>query len=84
MLKVTVKPVAVGVKPVTARPRVVIAAVEPVTSGGVVRLARSLTVRVWLPPVLRVTLKTPTPLVSVASAGKTALVSLLVKCTLPP
>ena len=36
-----------------------------------------------VPAVLRVTSKVPTPLASVASAGRTAWPSLLVKCTVP-
>ncbi len=43
----------------------------------------SVAVIVWLPAVSSVTLKVPTPLVSVASAGKDAAASLLVKCTIP-
>ncbi len=43
----------------------------------------SVAVIVWLPAVSRVTLKVPTPSVTVASAGKYAPASLLVKCTVP-
>jgi hypothetical protein len=46
-------------------------------------LAVSVAVSVWLPVVLSVALKVPTPLVSVLFAGSTACASLLVKCTVP-
>ena len=43
----------------------------------------SVAVSVWLPAVLRVALKVPMPFVSVLLAGRTARLSLLVKCTVP-
>ena len=43
----------------------------------------SVAVSVWLPAVCRVALKTPTLLVKVASAGKVAAASLLLKWTVP-
>jgi len=43
----------------------------------------SVAVIVWLPAVLSVALKVPVPLVSVLLAGRLALPSLLVKCTVP-
>ena len=43
----------------------------------------SVAVSVWTPAVFNVTLKVPTPLVSVALAGKTAAASPLVKWTVP-
>ena len=43
----------------------------------------SATDTVWLPTVLNVTLKVPWPLVSDASAGRRAALSLLVKWTVP-
>jgi hypothetical protein len=60
LLKVTVKPVAVGVKAVTTRPRVIMAPLEPVMVGFVEVV--SVAVIVWLPPVLSVALKLWTPL----------------------
>ena len=45
--------------------------------------AASVAVIVWLPAVFSVTLNVPTPLVSVALAGKTAAGSLLVNWTVP-
>src|SRR5262249_53698954 len=60
LLKATLKPVAVGVKAVTTRPRVVMALLVPVMVGFVEVV--SVAVIVWLPPVFRVTLKAWTPL----------------------
>ena len=44
----------------------------------------SVAVMVWLPAVRKVALKLAVPLVKVLLAGKVALPSLLVKCTVPP
>jgi hypothetical protein len=46
-------------------------------------VARSVAVIVWLPPVLRVALKVPVPLVSMLLAGKIAVPSVLVNWTVP-
>ena len=54
------KPVAVGVKEVTTRPRVVMAGLMPVIVGFVAVV--SVAVIVLLPPVASVTLKVCTPL----------------------
>ena len=51
----------------------------PVIAGVTVSLA----VSVWLPAVFSVALNVPTPLVRVASAGKTAAPSVEVKWTMP-
>ena len=77
--KVAMKPVVVGVRPVTVRPRVAMALLVPV----IVAVATSVAVRVWLPSDLKVALKTPTPLVKVALPGSVAAASLLVKWTVP-
>ncbi len=46
-------------------------------------LTVSVAVMVWLPTVSKVSLKLPTPLVSVMLAGSTAWPSVEVKCTVP-
>ena len=48
-----------------------------------VALTVSVAVIAWVPAVFRVALNEPVPLVSVVSAGRTAWLSLLVKCTVP-
>ena len=73
------KPVGVGIRLVTVRPRVAMVLLVPVIAA----VATSVAVSVWLPGDLRVALKTPTPLVSVELPGRAALASLLVKWTVP-
>ncbi len=70
---------ALTLKCVAAAAATAIVLLVPVIEEVVVSVA----VMVWLPAVSKVTLKVPTPLVSVASAGKDAPASLLVKCTVP-
>ena len=82
LLKVAVKPVNVGVKDVTVRPRTAMAVLVPEMMG--LTDKESVAVIVWLPAVFSVTAKTLTPPVRVESAGRLALASLLVKCTWPP
>src|SRR5438132_4291551 len=60
LLNVAVKPVAVGVKAVTTKPRVVMALLVPVMVGFVEVI--SVAVILWLPPVLSVVLNVCTPL----------------------
>ncbi len=69
-MKVTAKPVKVGVKLVTTKPRVVMALLLPV----ILPLLVSVAVRNWLPIVPRVTLKTPTPPASTLLLGTTTAV----------
>ena len=63
--KVATKPVDVGVRLVTVRPRLAMVLLVPV----MLAVATSVAVIVWLPGELKVALKTPTPSVSVALPG---------------
>ncbi len=76
---VATKPVDVGVRLVTVRPRVTMMLLVPV----IVAALTSVAVSVWLPGDASVTPKTPAPFVSVALAGSKALPSLLVNWTVP-
>ena len=77
--KMATKPVGVGVRLVTVRPRVAMVLLVPV----IVAVVTSVAVMVWLPSELKVALKTPTPLVNVVLPGSVAAASLLVKWTVP-
>src|SRR5579862_2122245 len=81
-----VKPVGVGVKPVTTSPRVGIGPLEPPIVAGTLclPLPLALAVIVCVPGVINVALKTPNPATNVAgSPGNSAAVSLLAKSTVP-
>ena len=77
---VATKPVDVGVRLATVRPRLTMALLVPV----MLLVTESVTVIVWLPGDLSTSVaKLPVPPVRVELTGKTALASVLVKCTVP-
>ena len=72
------KPLGVGVKAVTIRPRTAMAAPVPASARPTL-----VAVRVWLPVVASVAVKTPLPPARVVLGGSAAALSLLVKWTVP-
>src|SRR5262245_1530251 len=66
-----------------AGPRVATAVGLLLTARLTACVSAAVTINTWLATVSNVTLKTPAPLLSVASAGSTAWLSLLVKWTVP-
>ena len=82
MLNAAVKPVAVLFKDVTVKPEVAMAALVPVIVMGLDDSA-SVAVIVWLPAVFKVMGNVPIPALNVASPGRVALASLLLRWTLP-
>ena len=79
LVEVAMKPVDVGVRLVTVRPRVAMVLLVPV----IVAAVTSVAVMVWLPGDFEVAVKMPTPLVKCGVARQLAAASLLVKWTVP-